>query len=380
MTSGILYALAPTFGLWCIPVARGILGAMSCQTVATQSFVSQHTSKAERTKYMSINNAVCSSLSICGPCFNGLLVMLPCFEVVIGQNNFVFNSFTWVGWFLLFCQMLCMIFIEICFTEPSDRNWQSAGRALEGNLQKCVTLYGFVPWGRLFVDRWLHITHAWVCFSINFRNQFTNFAVTWIVPIITDRDYAFNQFENSMVFVGLAAESLVASALIGYLSKYLNDRDSLNIFQGISFCGLFGYCLASHFGTRAIPVSWFAVFLIWYDFGAPASQTQSLYSKLIGPGGNAIYFSVLQSNGAVARFIASRVTNQALSNWGISYLFYVVFALWGVQQLAFFVWHKDLHPDRIADLHKELGPNPSAKGKGKGKAKAKAKSRSDPPL
>jgi len=380
MSSGVLYASGPTLGLWAVVVARGVLGAMSCQSVATQSFVSMNTSKADRTKYMSINNVVSSSLSICGPAFNAIIVMLPSFELPF----FVFNSYTWVGWFLFSCQLVCMMFIHFCFTEPATRRpANSRKQEPVPCINTCLTLGGFFPWGRLFVDQWLRVTGAWVCFVLNFRNQFTSFAVTWIIPIITDRDYGFGQLQNSMIFLGLALESLAASCLVGYMSSTWNDRDSLTFFQSISFAGLLAYCILSGLGNLAIPLPLFIVVLVWYDFGAPASQTQSLYSKLIGPGSQAIYFSVLQSNGAMGRILSAYATRLALVHYGMPCLWITVFTLWGGQWIVFFAKWTSLHPDSIDKMQAELAETPIgianalAKGKGKGKGKRKNEGNGD---
>lgn len=369
MSSGVLYASGPTLGMWVLPVARAVLGAMSCQSVATQAFVSQNTAPSERTKYMSINNVVTSSLNICGPAFNFILVALPNFEISIGISKVVFNSFTWVGWFLFLIQLLCMLFILFCFTEPAKRVERGRSTQIKG-IGRCLTLGGLFPWGRIASDPWLYLTKAWVCFGLNFRNQFTNFAVTWIIPVISDRDYGFGQFENSLIFVGLALETVIASLLVGYVSKWINDRDSLCYFQFISFTGLLVYIGLSHGGTQALPLPLFVSILMWYDFGAPASQTQSLYSKMIGPGAQGTYFSVLQSNGAVGRLVAAQTTRAALSYYGMPCLWGTVMGLWVVQWFMFFAYWNDLHPTSIEEMHERLSaehPEMQAKGKGKGK-------------
>lgn len=375
MLSGILYALAPSFpepyGLYTLPIARGVLGAMSCQTVATQAFVSQHTAPADRLRYMTINNMVSNTLSILGPAFNLIIVNLPMGEFTLGGFKLVFNSYTWVGWFLLFCQTLCLIFIHWKFTEPTDRQWQRAGIPLEGCVAQCVTARGYIPWGRLWVDPWLRLTHSYIIFMINFRNQFTVFAVTWTLPIITDRDYSFGQMENSFVFLALALESFVSSATIGWLSKYLKDRDSIALFQMISFTGLGTYVLLSGFGTRALPLPLFIALFIWYDFGVPASQVQTLYSKLIGPGGNAIYFSVLQSNGAVGRLVAAKITNLAFAGFGMPFIWGMVYTFWSLQWLVYLMEWKTMDPVAIDAMHTALLDHPLKPKKGKGKGKGK---------
>lgn len=55
MVASLVYALAPTLGIYCVMWSRFILGGTSAMSVATQAFVSSQTQKKDRTKYMSIN-------------------------------------------------------------------------------------------------------------------------------------------------------------------------------------------------------------------------------------------------------------------------------------------------------------------------------------
>ena len=50
-------------------------------------------------------------------------------------------------------------------------------------------------------------------FAINFRNNYTMFAVTYAIPLITDRDYSYGQLENSYIYLALTITAL------GELSK-----------------------------------------------------------------------------------------------------------------------------------------------------------------
>jgi hypothetical protein len=319
MLSGILYSLAPSLGLWTIPVGRAVLGAMSCQTVTTQGYVATHTSPKERTAAMTINTQAQSALSIAGPAFNVFLLWLPRFSVWIAGQEIVFNNYTWVGWFLFICQGICLCSLVIFYKEPERAEAVAATEI--GPCGKCVTLGGFFPWGRLFADKFIYESGAWFCYILNFRNQFTNYAVVWVVPLITDRDYGFNQVDNSYVFVALAIESLAASWLVGELSlgrlKFFgktlyefepwNDRDQFCVFQIVSWAAILVYTLISWCGTTGIALWIFIVLLVIYDFGAPASQVQSIYSKLVGRGNQVLYFAVFQSNILISKV---SLTNQ----------------------------------------------------------------------
>ena len=53
MAAGVLYAAAPTVGRWAVLAGRLVLGSMSAVSVATQAFVANHTSQADRTKSVS---------------------------------------------------------------------------------------------------------------------------------------------------------------------------------------------------------------------------------------------------------------------------------------------------------------------------------------
>ena len=50
--------------------------------------------------------------------FNLFLVLLPEFDLRIGRYIWVFNSYTWVGYFLFCGQWAVLTFILCCFKEP----------------------------------------------------------------------------------------------------------------------------------------------------------------------------------------------------------------------------------------------------------------------
>lgn len=202
MISGILYAWGPTFGLWSVVVGRGILGAMSSSTVATQTYVSKHTRPADRTKYMSINVLVTNTLTVAGPAFNLIIVMLPRFSIQVGSLTFYFDNFTWVGYFLCAFQILLVMVVVFVFVEPQEQNSTRAAAPPSTWLIRAATLGDLFPWPRVFLDRWLHKTRAWILLVNNFRNVFTAFAVNYAVPIIADRDYGFGQLQTSYIFLG----------------------------------------------------------------------------------------------------------------------------------------------------------------------------------
>ena len=174
MSGGLIYAAAPTLGLWAIVAGRSIMGAMSACSVATQAFVSTNTSLADRTKYMSINTLVSNVLTLAGPVFNLFLVLLPEFDLRIGRYIWVFNSYTWVGYFLFCGQWAVLTFILCCFHEPPRKARRKpppltpCGSEVVGSV---ATVGGLFPWGRVWTDSWLHKTGCWMIFLCNFRNN-----------------------------------------------------------------------------------------------------------------------------------------------------------------------------------------------------------------
>ena len=133
-------------------------------SVATQAFVANHTSLADRTRYMSINTAINNSLSCCGPVFNVLIYALPqrteSLEFVGVRNRvYVFNHFTYVGYFVCVAQFLILVAVAVAFTEPPraprkvelawERDAPPRPSAPLGPLGDAMTLWGLVPSAQL---------------------------------------------------------------------------------------------------------------------------------------------------------------------------------------------------------------------------------------
>ena len=135
---------------------------------------------------------------------------------------------------------------------------------------------------RLFVDPWIRQTGAWFIFVLNFRNAFTLMAVNFAVPVITSRDYGWEQLQNSYIFVALSVESIISTYILQRVSRRVNDRNLMSIWATIAHTGLLAYAVVSSFGTASLPVPVLISTLVWYDFGTSMPPTQSLYSKLIG--------------------------------------------------------------------------------------------------
>ena len=90
---------------------------------------------------------------------------------------------------------------------------------------------GLFPWGRVWTDRWLRVTGSWMVFAINFRNNYTMFAVTYAIPLITDRDYSYGQLENSYIYLALTITAL------GELSNAQHQHSRSTAQQGHSTAG-----------------------------------------------------------------------------------------------------------------------------------------------
>ena len=280
MFGGLIYAAAPTFGLWCLILGRGIMGAMSscecrmarcssvvptalihhgpqllrCATasithawlslphttgsVATQAFVATNTSLADRTKYMAINTFLGNVCTLAGPVFNLFIVLLPVFDVHIGSKTWVFNSYTWVGYFLFTGQWIVLTFILCCFNEPARKQRrQAAPLAPCGNetVGKVATIGGLFPYARIFLDSWLHKTGCWMVFLANFRNNYQGFGVSYAIPLITDRDYGWGQLNNSYVFLARTIAGLLSVTCVGWIAKHPwgEDRRVIIVFTSI---------------------------------------------------------------------------------------------------------------------------------------------------
>mmetsp|Transcript_49164 Transcript_49164/g.115587 ORF Transcript_49164/g.115587 Transcript_49164/m.115587 type:complete len:472 (+) Transcript_49164:43-1458(+) len=349
--ASLLYAAAPSLGLWAVLASRAALGATAAQGVATQAFTARNTSLADRTHYMGIFVLVANTLTLAGPALNLFIVWLPRFTLHLGPISLVFDNFTWVGYFLMLLQLPALLFVRRAFQEPLRR--PPAPPPHLGPVGECLTLGGLLPYMRLFVDPWLHKTGAWFVFILNFRNAFTMNAINFAVPVITSRDYGWTQLHNSYVFVALSLESIISTAILQRASKRFNDRNLMSTWALISHTGLLAYAGLSSFGVSSLPVATFISSLVWYDFGSSMPPTQSLYSKLIGKGNAGLYFSVLQSNASLANAISGQLVGLAYGSWGAP-------ALWGFLQvmwlaswiMLFFMWNR-LHPVAVQRIPSE---------------------------
>ncbi|CAE7159217.1 mfsd8, partial [Symbiodinium pilosum] len=352
VVASLLYAAAPTLGLWALLASRAALGATAAQTVATQAFVVQNTSLADRTHYMGIFVLLSNTLTLAGPALNLFIVWLPHFELHLGPMVLVFNNFTWVGYFLMLLQLISLLFVVAAFNEPARR--PSPRPPSLGRVGDCLTLWGLFPYMRLFVDPWIRHTGAWFIFVLNFRNAFTLMAVNFAVPVITSRDYGWTQLHNSYIFVALSLESIISTAILQRASRRVNDRNLMSIWAAISHSGLFAYSVCSGFGTSSLSVAALISLLVWYDFGTSMPPTQSLYSKLIGKGNAGLYFSVLLSNGSLANAVSGQLVGSAYGSLGPPALWGLVQVIWILSWIVqVFMWRR-LHPEYIREMHMKL--------------------------
>jgi len=211
-----------------------------------------------------------------------------------------------------------------------------------------------MPYLRLCLDPWLLKTGSWFVFVQNFRNAFTATAINYAVPVITARDYGWTQVENSLVFVFLSVESIISTAVQQWASRRVNDRNLLSAWGIIAHTGLLAYVASSSFGKASLPLGTFIFVLVWYDFGTSMPPTQSLYSKLIGKSNAGLYFSVLQSNSALATAISGQLVGFAYGSLGSPALWGLVQAMWIVSWIVLcFMWRR-LHPEHIREMHIRL--------------------------
>ena len=204
------------------------------------------------------------------------------------------------------------------------------------------------------------------------------FAVTYAIPLITDRDYVschgiagirvaffsicqryhcgqgYGQLENSYIFLALTLTSLASTSVIAFASKHASDRDLLCLFQIISWSGLITYTLVSGFGANRLAVGWFVLLLVWFTFGNSGPMTQGIYSKLIGRGNAGLYFSVLQSNGAISRVVSGQLVGLAYGGLGAAWVWCSVHLLWCLQWAAFLSLWSAITPEAIATMHERL--------------------------
>ena len=77
-------------------------------------------------------------------------------------------------------------------------------------------------------------------------------------------------------------------------------------------------------------------------------------SKLVGSGNAGMYFSVLQSNGAISRVLAGQLVGYAYGGLGIACVWGSVLVIWSAQWFAFLSMWRRITPTAIADMHSRL--------------------------
>ena len=172
------------------------------------------------------------------------------------------------------------------------------------------------------LDPWLHATGAWAIFVVNFRSNFSGYAYTYCLPLITARDYGFGQLSNSYVFGVIAGVRIGVTLLVSRLAKRYSDRGLMLSLVSCSLALTLGYCACSRLSTERVPLAALVALFVGLFCSDSGPPTQGLYSKLIGRGHAGLYFAVLQSNGAIARALAGQLVGLAYGRLGPA-------ALWG---------------------------------------------------
>ena len=113
-------------------------------------------------------------------------------------------------------------------------------------------------------------------------------------------------------------------------------------------------------GTQKLPVGWFVALLVWFTFGNSGPMTQGIYSKLIGRGNAGLYFSVLQSNGAISRVLSGQLVGIAYGGLGAAWVWCSVHALWCLQWAAFCSLWSQITPEAINAMHERLAAEEAA--------------------
>ena len=300
---------------------------------------------------MSINTAIVNSLSVCGPVFNLLIYALPHHTRSLAAWGLpgyalVFDHYTYVGYFVCVAQLVIALLIVARFEEPPRERRASAPRAAPtastmsrtsnasataaplapsaplGRAGAALTLGGLLPWPRVFLDPWLRATGAWAIFVVNFRSNFSGYAYTYCLPLITARDYGFGQLSNSYVFGVIAGVRIGVTLLVSRLAKRYSDRGLMLSLVSCSLALTLAYCACSRLSTERVPLAALVALFVGLFCSDSGPPTQGLYSKLIGRGHAGLYFAVLQSNGAIARALAGQLVGLAYGRLGPA-------ALWG---------------------------------------------------
>lgn len=343
LVGSVLYSISAwTNSPWLAVLGRGLLGIASAVSAATSSFVATNTLKEERTKYIGITQVLSQGMKVCGPGLNIMFVVLPSWNPT-REPVALFGPLTNPGWFLAAYHVAALLALVFVYREPARQLALQPGASKSRPSMQTVASH-------------LRGSCAWVNWVVTFQNCFGNQAISWTLPILTDRTLGWGELQNSYLFGAIAIAGISAAALSGCIaSKHMEDRKIIVINQLIVGCGLlplsaFGGCTVgelSESGLATLVISCAVVWTVGFQGQVPGQA--GLYTKLIGAHDQGYYQALFQMVMTASRILNSLLLgaiNELCPIWLIACL------LWCLQwPFLIATWHW-LHPSVYEEYHK----------------------------
>lgn len=280
LIGNLIYALS--INIWVLIIGRLIAGIGAGNVGASFTYVRMCTTAKERTKeFVNLRLAMAIGM-VFGPACSFLITLIWEFTLrrphqidIIRYGPFVLSEGTAAAWAsVVFLAGLALITL-LLLGEPVGG--EDISHAEKAKLRPSLIIPLFIN----FV-----VTFIIMCFQT-------------IITVITNEDYTWGGWENSLLFLGVSFYSLPVIFVLKFMSKFLNERLHTIIGLFILFCGLLFDLI------DAAPMSIFFTGIVVFMTGYTIAVTlvPGVYSSLIPPRETAVAMSYLASAASAARVI-----------------------------------------------------------------------------
>lgn len=349
-----------------IITGRLIVGLGAANQTLSEAYISQVTSDRKRTKKL----AVLQGIQIIG------LVAGPALNILFAASNWKlgiieFNVMTAPGYAMVLLNVICLACTIAFIVEPHDFehssqlkssvvrncsefesmvapplserpcsntvtaledledegfliNFDSTLSSIKDELLEESKSYNFYEhfWEILFVRGGIFI------WTVKFTIGFEISALETALTPITEQQYQWNSFENSVAFAGLAVASLIGVFATIVLNKFGSSARFLiavgNILLGLAFIILLGFCSMETVGM--IPLLLAAALIVMSLPVLNASST-TIYSRMIKNEPAGVWFGYSQIAFVLGKILGPILTGYFLTHYNVHYPLFLSISL-----------------------------------------------------
>jgi len=336
----IWYALANN--QYHIFVARFVVGVAAANYAPATSYLSYAASTSVRARIMSYNAASSVLGFICGPAFS-LLTSLPALHFKIHTGGFYlsFDSATAPGWLSAFFSILGLIslipFKEVKRTHVPLNN--SLNSDLSEKILPSTTARSFRSLSLINKSR-IPMRGVVVClfFAFTLTTAFTIFETT--CPLYTEKYYAYNDWDNSLLFLVISIGCLIALFLLQIFLYFIPDERILLTIFGVICTG--GLIVLFDWNNGFVPLwrFYFGVALTAGGYADGNAVLVILFSKILEEQEQGMMMGWFSSAGAISRMSAPIIASYIFDRFSENYILLSVSVLCFLACCAtVFGWH-----------------------------------------